>query len=79
MVYMGYRDVMIGNEIQSLQNQQAKIASLMLNITDLEYHQVEGQINAVLERQEVAMLQQEISEYSMELQSLIAGIWAKHQ
>lgn len=54
MAYKGYRDVVIDKEIEAMWHQQARIAVLVLNIPDLEYHQVEGQINAVAEQQQVA-------------------------
>lgn len=44
---------------------QTKIAALMLNITDLEYNQVEGQINAVIDQKETAINKQEILQCSM--------------
>lgn len=52
---MGIREVMVDKELHAIKQQQMRIATLMLNITDLEYNQVEGQINGIIDQQEISM------------------------
>lgn len=54
--------------------QQAKIMALALNITNLEYHQIEGQINNLMEKQRKSMLKQEISKISIGIRTLLGEI-----
>lgn len=54
--------------------QQAKITALTLNITNLEYHQIEGQINNLMEEQRKSMLKQEISKISIGIRTLLGEI-----
>lgn len=54
--------------------QQAKITALALNITNLEYHQIEGQINNLMEEQRKSMLKQEISKISIGIRTLLGEI-----
>lgn len=58
--------------------QQAKIAALTLNITSLEYHQIEGQINKLMEEQEKSMVKRKMSEFSLGARTLVGEIAAKH-
>lgn len=48
--YLSYRDIAILNNLET--TNQVKITALTLNVTNLEYHQVEGQINKVMELQD---------------------------
>lgn len=61
-----------------MKHQQARIAALTLNITNLEYQQVEGQINRLMGHQRKTMLKQEISEFAMGVKTLIREISPKH-
>lgn len=64
-------------ELEVMKRQRAKITSIMLNLTDLEDNQVQSQINEITQQQEIAMVKQEISEYSVGVKFLIGKIGAK--
>lgn len=57
-----------------MEQKQTNIPALMLNIIDLEYNQVEGQINDVITQREIDILNRRFRNIRRNLQALTGAI-----
>lgn len=79
VTYLGYENNKLATEISSLQSKSTKIAALMLNISEVQYHHVEQQLDAVIYQQQEIRLQQRITDFATGIQALIEEISARHK
>jgi hypothetical protein len=79
IIYQGYENYKLENQIHEIKEKVRKVSSIMLNVTKLECNAVETGLDEIINHQRQILLEGQINDYAAGIQALIIGIEAKHR
>lgn len=77
LVYTGVQNVQLEKEVQSPKTKIMSISSLMINVTKIQYEDVQTEMNQLIKQKNNILLEIQINEYCESLQGFLASIQRK--